>query len=81
MDYKLKTTRSIKAGSKWKVTATNVKTFDDYGEAKTFYNNIMSDDNFGGKTRITNNYSSLGMIDSKTFYNPSGDVKTVYSFS
>ena len=81
MDYKVKITRSIKAGSKWKVTATNVKTFDDYAEAKHYYANIMEDNNFGGKTRVTNNYSSLGMMDSKTFYNPSIDVKTVYTFS
>lgn len=81
MDYKVKITRSIKASNQWKATATDVKTFDDYAEAKHYYANIMDDDNFGGKTRVTNNYSSLGMMDSKTFYNPSNDVKTVYTFS
>ena len=80
MDYQVKITRSIKTASRWTETATDIKTFVNHAEAKHYYNNIMDDNNFGGKTRVTNNYSALGMVDSKTFYNPTTDVKTVYQF-
>ena len=67
-----------KVGSKWATEKVDYEKFNSFRAAKRYYSNVISDN--GGKTRTCYSYSRFGVVSSKSFYSPSGLLKTEYKF-
>ena len=67
-----------KVGSKWATEKVDYEKFNSFKAANKYYINVISDN--GGKTRTCYSYSRFGIVSNKSFYSPSGLLKTEYKF-
>lgn len=76
--YEIKKIKLSKKGGKWATEKVTTEKFDNYRDAKSYYSNVVTDN--GGRTHTEYGCSVYGAVSSKTFYSPSGLLKSKYVF-